>query len=104
MSEHMGQAFCVSFEKIGYETAFDKRRWAGPVIATPDSLYCVLAVANSTADLIPGGLLGGLFGIAGAVIAAAIQPDPSTPRPVCAKLGSLPEVLREPGFGPLQRL
>jgi hypothetical protein len=88
------------FQKIGYETKIGKNRWAGPVIATSDALYCVLRTPNSTSHALAahGGLLGAL---AGAIVGAATKCD-SEPV-VLGKAGDAPDFLRAPPTGPLRR-
>jgi len=91
------------FKKIGYETAIGKRRWAGPVIATPQALYCVLAVCNSSSDLLRFGFAGALGGAIGGLIAGAMSKTSASSPPTMAKIGDVPEQLRAPDTGPLRK-
>lgn len=94
----------VSFEVIGYETKIGKKRWAGTVVATPEALYCVLAQANSTGDLVAVGVGGGLMGaIGGAVAGAVVGLKNKGNGSQASTVGEAPEILRVKGTGPLRR-
>src|SRR5947199_3997390 len=93
----------INFKKIGYETAVGKRRWAGPVIATPEALYCVLAVSNSSSDLMKFGFAGALGGAIGGLIVGAMSNNSAPSPPTMAKIGDVPEQLRAPDSGPLRK-
>ncbi len=93
-----------SFQKIGYETKIGKQRWAGPVIATPDALYCALVIANGTTQLLAAGIGGGLGGAIGGAIAGAITAGSSKPKTSVAKIADVPQYLRAPDTGPFRRV
>ncbi len=93
----------TSFQKIGYETTIDKKRWAGPVIAMADHIYCVLGIANSRSDILMRGVGGGLGGIIGGVIAGAIIRNGSQSTPAMGTVCNVPQFLCAPKTGPLRR-
>jgi len=91
------------YKKIGYETAVDNRRWAGPVIATPDALYCALLISNSRGDLLARGMGGALGGAIGGLIVHGIMKSTATAPPVDGTIADVPEFLRAPGTGPWRK-
>lgn len=90
------------FAVIGCETKVGQNKWVGPVIATPQAIYCVLKSPSgnrAVAATILGGVVGGAVGgaLVGALVGSGGPAKPSGDESVFGRIvrfDSLPEAWR----------
>jgi hypothetical protein len=107
-AESCRDGFC----RIGYETEVGGQRYAGPVLATAEAIYCILGAADGPIVLLATALHGGAIGalvVAGMITAAAAGRSilPTTAAAVVT-IDEVPEQVRSRSplrrFGPRTRL